>query len=57
MTNQYDPDVFNPNHPKLDAPAEMDKYDKLPLPTKIQRLKAALSHSNQSKQSDGHFSQ
>ncbi|KAE8538261.1 hypothetical protein D1P53_005601 [Cryptococcus gattii VGV] len=44
----YDPDVFNPNHPKLDAPAEMDKYDKLPLPTKVQRLEAALSHSNQS---------
>ncbi|OWZ32832.1 phosphatidylinositol 3-kinase [Cryptococcus neoformans AD2-60a] len=55
LTNQelgsllgYDPDAFNPNNPKLDAPAEMDKYDKLPLPIKVQRLKAALSHSNQS---------
>ncbi|WVF66281.1 hypothetical protein IAT40_001021 [Kwoniella sp. CBS 6097] len=27
---------------------EMDKYDKLPLPTKVQRLKAALSLSTQS---------
>ncbi|WVO25185.1 uncharacterized protein IAS62_006574 [Cryptococcus decagattii] len=44
----YDPDVFSPNHPKLDALAEMDKYDKMPLPTRVQRFKVALSHSNQS---------
>jgi phosphatidylinositol kinase/protein kinase (PI-3 family) len=28
--------------------AEMDKYDKLPLERKVDRLKGALSHSNQS---------
>lgn len=33
----------------------MDKYDKLPLPIKVQRLKAALSHSNQSEKSYSPF--
>lgn len=47
--------MFSPNHPKLDALAEMDKYDKMPLPTRVQRFKVALSHSNQSKQSHGPF--
>ncbi|WRT63514.1 uncharacterized protein IL334_000419 [Kwoniella shivajii] len=46
----HDPDTFDPKreHPRFDPPAEMDKYDKLPIPTKIQRLTAALSHSTQS---------
>ncbi|ORX39339.1 hypothetical protein BD324DRAFT_577344 [Kockovaella imperatae] len=45
----YDPENFDTKHdrPKLDPPAEMDRYDKLPLPTKVERLKAALSHSKQ----------
>ncbi|WWC85668.1 uncharacterized protein L201_000534 [Kwoniella dendrophila CBS 6074] len=46
----HDPETFNPRreHPRFDPPAEMDRYDKLPIPTKVQRLKAALAHSNQS---------
>nr|XP_019048571.1 hypothetical protein I302_02343 [Kwoniella bestiolae CBS 10118]OCF27501.1 hypothetical protein I302_02343 [Kwoniella bestiolae CBS 10118] len=46
----HDPETFNPRreNPRFDPPAEMDRYDKLPIPTKIQRLKAALSHSKQS---------
>ncbi|WVQ82636.1 hypothetical protein IAT38_004768 [Cryptococcus sp. DSM 104549] len=41
----YDP---KQDTPRIDAPAEMDRYDKLPLSTKVQRLKGALSHSDQS---------
>ncbi|WVQ93902.1 hypothetical protein IAU59_000980 [Kwoniella sp. CBS 9459] len=35
-------------HPRFDVQVEMDRYDKLPLATKVQRLKAALSFSTQS---------
>ncbi|RSH90651.1 hypothetical protein EHS25_001256 [Saitozyma podzolica] len=41
----YDPETFTPHG--LDAPGEMDRYDKLPLETKVERLKAAMSHCNQ----------
>ncbi|EIW71794.1 hypothetical protein TREMEDRAFT_67963 [Tremella mesenterica DSM 1558] len=46
----YDPETFDPkrDNPRLDPPAESDRYDKLPLDTKVKRLQAALSHSNQS---------
>ena len=49
-TMQYDPDNFDSKHdrPKIDPPAEMDRYDKLPLTTKVERLKAALAQSKQS---------
>ncbi|WWD22809.1 hypothetical protein CI109_107303 [Kwoniella shandongensis] len=46
----YDPVTFNPrqNKPRLDPSAESDRYDKLPLEVKVERLKGALSHSKQS---------
>ncbi|ORY33953.1 hypothetical protein BCR39DRAFT_463113 [Naematelia encephala] len=46
----YDPETFdrNNNRPRLDPPAEMERYDKLPSEVKLERLKAALSHSKQS---------
>jgi FKBP12-rapamycin complex-associated protein len=47
---QYDPETFTPHG--LDAPGEMDRYDKLPLETKVERLKAAMSHCDQSERCD-----
>lgn len=45
----YDPATFDPRHdkPRFDNEAEMDRYEKLPLATKVKRLEAALSHSKQ----------
>jgi FKBP12-rapamycin complex-associated protein len=53
---QYDPETFDPRHdkPRLDPPAEMDKYDKLPLDVKVERLQAALALSKQSKLDPNH---
>ena len=47
---QYDPEMFGSKHdkPRIDPPAEMDRYDKLPVETKVERLKAALALSKQS---------
>ncbi|KAK8844641.1 hypothetical protein IAR55_006488 [Kwoniella newhampshirensis] len=46
----YNPLTFNPRteKPRFDPSAEMDRYDKLPVEVKVERLKAALSHSKQS---------
>jgi FKBP12-rapamycin complex-associated protein len=54
---QYDPETFDPKSEKnrVDPPAEMDRYDKLSLETKIERLKGALSHSDQSGSPSGRF--
>ncbi|TYJ58649.1 hypothetical protein B9479_000485 [Cryptococcus floricola] len=37
-----------PDQARMDVSAEMDRYDKLPVNIKVQRLKSALSHSDQS---------
>ncbi|ODN80500.1 hypothetical protein L202_02731 [Cryptococcus amylolentus CBS 6039] len=46
----YDPENGRPkpDQARMDVSAEMDRYDKLPVNTKVQRLKSALSHSDQS---------
>lgn len=51
---KYDPETFTPHG--LDAPGEMDRYDKLPLETKVERLKAAMSHCDQSECGDAYSS-
>lgn len=43
---QYDSATFSTHG--LDRIAEMDKYEKLPLEVKVERLRGALSHSKQS---------
>ncbi|WVR03316.1 hypothetical protein IAU60_000307 [Kwoniella sp. DSM 27419] len=43
----HNPAIFTLKQPKFDVQGEMDKYDKLPVETKVKRLQAALSHSKQ----------
>lgn len=43
---QHDPATFSTHG--LDRIAEMDRYEKLPLEVKVERLRGALSHSKQS---------
>lgn len=51
LTSQYDPETFNSrtHNPPLDLTTEMEKHVQLPNEIKAERLKAAWSHSEQSK--------
>ena len=49
---QYELEGFDPRHdrPRIDGQVEMERYNKLPNQTKTERLRSALSHSDQSEQ-------